>query len=209
MNARNKNDHAANVRSSKLYSSMDGMSVSFAFGDTKQTPYSGNIMRTTDGTKAKMQLKDLVEINKQAELMIEKWHKGSKGYYIPGGGKYTPQQSGSGAYLSTSRENAKKAAIEHLLTKKYPWLGVSSYTNFVKRGVWVSVYDSPNGKPVMYDPKARKRAEALNNAKGQPLRNYRGVYDIYYDENGKEISRKKAKGVYKLDNNPENHFAGE
>lgn len=208
LDAKNKADHEANVRTAVLTGSYDGMTVSMAYGSNKKQVYSGEIMRSTDGRQIKMNIQDLVAIDKQAEAMIEKWHRGGKDYYIPGSGKYTPQQSGSGKYLSTSRDNAKKAAIEHLLTKKYPWLGTSDYTNFVKRNVWVSVYDS-EGKDSIYDPKARKKAEDLNIAKGQPLRNYKGVYDIYYDENGKEVSRKKVKGTFKIDNNPENHFAGE
>lgn len=182
MDTKNKLDHAANVRSSKLYSSMDGMSVSFAFGDTKQTPYSGNIMRTTDGTKAKMQLSDLVEINKQAEAMVENWHRGSKDYYIPGEGKYTPKDT-HGNVVTTSKANAKKAAIEHLLVKKYPWLSNSDYKEFIKKQ-WVSKYENS-----IYDPKTRAREEAKNYY--NPVANYKGYYQIKYDENGKEISRKK------------------
>ena len=182
MDARNKNDHAANVRSSKLYSSMDGMSVSFAFGDTKQTPYSGNIMRTTDGIKTKMQLSDLVEINKQAETIVETWHRGSKNYYIPGEGKYTPKDS-YGNVASTSKANAKKAAIEYLLVKKYPWLGNSDYKEFTKK-MWVSKYEN-----TIYDPKQRAKEEAKNFA--NPVANYKGYYQIKYNEYGKEISRKK------------------
>lgn len=163
MDARNKNDHAANVRSSKLYSNMDGMSVSFAFGDTKQTPYSGNIMRTTDGTKAKMQLRDLVELNKQAEAMILKWkapaNSAYQGYKIPGSGKHTSIQAG----YTSSKKAAKAAAMEHLLTNKYPWLGKSDYTKFHKLETTFK-----NGVATEY-------------------------FDVYYSAEGKEISRRKHK----------------
>ena len=168
MNKRNKLDHDANVRSAKLYSNMDGMSVSFAFGDTKQTPYSGNIMRTTNGTKAKLQLRDLVEIDKQAERMILKWKApaGSaySGYKIPGTGRHTSIQQG---YVN-SKKAAKTAAIEHLLTNKYPWLGKSDYTQFHRI---VSKF-----------------------GKGGAIE---ASYDVYYNADGKEISRKRVRSSNK------------
>ena len=139
-------------------------------------------MRTTDGTKTKMQLSDLVEINKQAETIVETWHRGSKNYYIPGEGKYTPKDS-YGNVASTSKANAKKAAIEYLLVKKYPWLGNSDYSEFTKK-MWVSKYENS-----IYDPKQRAKEEAKNFA--NPAANYKGYYQIKYNEYGKEISRKK------------------
>lgn len=182
MDIKNKNDHIANIKTAQLHGSFDGMSVSFAFGNTKQTPYAGNIMRTTEGTKAKIQLSDLVAIDTQADKMIENWHRGSKGYYIPGEGKYTPKDN-YGNIVATTRQNAKKAAIEHLLIKKYPWLNSSDYNEFVKK-IWVSKYEN-----TLYDPKTRRKEEAANWS--NPTANFKGYYQIKYDENGKEISRKK------------------
>ena len=83
----------------------------------------------------------------------------------------------------TTRQNAKKAAIEHLLTKKYPWLNSSDYNEFVKK-TWVSKYEN-----TLYDPKTRRKEEAANWS--NPTANFKGYYQIKYDENGKEISRKK------------------
>lgn len=168
MDMKNKNDHIANIRTAKLHGSFDGLSVSFAYGNTKQTPYAGNIMRTTEGTKAKIQLSDLVEISKQADKMILKWKAPAGdaygGYKIPGAGRHTSIQQG---YVN-SKKAAKTVAMEHLLTNKYPWLGTSDYTQFHKI---VSKF-----------------------GKGGTVEE---SYDVYYNAEGKEISRKKLRSLKK------------
>ncbi len=184
LDARNKADHAANVRTAVLTGSYDGKTVSMAYGSNKKQVYSGEIMRSTDGLQIKMTVQELIDLDKQAETIVAKWG-GSGIYYIPGEGKYTMSRDmeittpakanplasretiGSGlstkstvkVYTPVSKAVAKKAAIEHLLVKKYNWLNNSDYSQFSK----VITKDGNR-------------------------------YKVIYNEEGKEVSRKKLNG---------------
>ena len=198
----NKANHDAEIRSSVLTGSYDGLSVSVAYGNTKNAVYSGQVLRDQDGRQIKFQLNDLLELDRQANTMVDGWRasKDSAKYYIPGDGKYTAKRSADGAYLPVSRATAKKAALENLLSNKYSVLNDSAYKTFTKRGVWVSKYENS-----IYDPKQRAKEEAKLDAQGTPYKKYKGVYDITYDAKGKEISRKRV-NVPNWSNNPNNKF---
>ena len=161
----NRVNHEANARSAVLHGMLDGNSVAWTYGNVKKSPYSGKFIRDANGRKMAVDLRELLGIIKEADTLTNSWldPKTNK-YKIPGEGHLNPITTDMAA-LST-RQNARRAALEHLLAKKYAWLNKTDYAKFTKR-------------------------ELAGYIDGVAFYN-----DVEYDEHGKEIHRKNNKAYY-------------
>jgi len=111
-------------KTAKLSSSPDGLNGIFTWQDSKGR-YAGATIKNKDNQAAlQIPYRNMISAYNEAYALKEQWVKGSgsnKYYSLP------RSNSGYRAPYGASEADAMDAALEVVLTKKYPWLNKGSY----------------------------------------------------------------------------------
>ena len=122
---RNKKHYLEGIqKTTKLSSSPDGLNGVFTWQDSKGR-YAGSTIKSK-ANKAPLQVpyRGMISAYEEAYALKEQWakHSGSSKYY-----SLPRSNSGYKAPYGASEADAMDAALEVVLTKKYPWLNKGSY----------------------------------------------------------------------------------